>query len=130
MSSREEEGRRIAQRLGQGVVYYGLFMPSEVSEGFLGYTFEDAAVTKSSFVAVDYEHAKEQLIKLRKDWHAKAPVFANNPGNISITREEWDRSFLRALPVVSLAVGVLSAATGILVMQRYTALGQRVYFQD
>lgn len=43
--------------------------------------------------------------------------------------EEWDRAFLRALPLVSVSVGTLSAALGILALQRY-GLAQRVYYED
>jgi len=130
MPSIEEEGRRIAQRLGQGVTYRGPWLPYGPKGEFLGYFFQDDAVTGSSFVAKTFEEAKADLIEMRRKFGAKPPVFTNNPGNISIATEEWDRAFLRALPVVSLALGVLSAATTILSLQRYSPLEQRVYSQD
>lgn len=48
----------------------------------------------------------------------------------SIIEEEWNRSFLRVLPVASLGLGVLSTIMAILTLQRYKPLGQRVYSQD
>lgn len=44
--------------------------------------------------------------------------------------EEWNRAFVRALPVVSLGVGVFSAAIAILSLQHYGTSTQRVYSQD
>lgn len=47
-----------------------------------------------------------------------------------MTVEEWNRAFLRALPVVSLGLGVFSAAMTILTLQRYGPLGQKVFYED
>ena len=47
-----------------------------------------------------------------------------------MTVEEWDRAFLRVLPVASVGIGVFSAATAILTLQRYGPLGQRVYHEN
>jgi len=47
-----------------------------------------------------------------------------------ISKEEWDRAFLRALPVASMGMGVFSAAMAILTLQRYGPLGQRVHYED
>lgn len=129
MSSLEEEGRRIAKRLGQGVTYRGPWLPYGPGGEFLGHFFQDDAVTETSFVAKTFEEAKANLIDIRKKWGAKPPVFAN-PGNISRTTEEWDRAFLRALPVVSLAFGVISSVMGIWAAQRSSPLEQRVYSED
>jgi len=129
MPSIEEEGRRIAKRLGQGVTYYRPWLPEGPKGEFYGHIFEDAAVTETAFVAKTFEEAKASLIDIRKKFGAKPPVFAN-PGNISITTEEKGRAFLCILPVVSLAVGVFSAAMGILVTHGTPPLGQRGYSQD
>lgn len=130
MSSLEEEGRRIAQRLGQGVTYRGPWLPYGPGGEFIGHFFQDDAVTETSFVAKTFKEAKASLIDIRKKFGAKPPVFANNPGNISITTEEWDRAFLRALPVVSLAFGVISSVMAIWIAQRSSPLEQRVYSED
>lgn len=46
-----------------------------------------------------------------------------------MTKEEWDRAFLRALPVISTGIGVISAVMGILAL-RSRSLAQRVYYED
>jgi len=43
--------------------------------------------------------------------------------------EEWDQAFLRALPVVSTGIGVLSAVMGIMAL-RSRSLAQRVSYED
>ena len=129
MSSTEEAGQKIAQRLGQGVTYKGPWLPYGPKGEFLGYFFQDDAVTETSFVAKTFEEAKASLIKTRKDFGAKPPVFDNNPGNTLITTEEWDQAFLRALPVVSAGIGVLSAIMGIMAL-RSSSLAQRVSYED
>ncbi len=43
--------------------------------------------------------------------------------------EEWDQAFLRALPVVSLGIGVLSTVMGIMAL-RSRSLAQRVSYED
>jgi len=131
MSSIEEEGQRIAERLGQGVTYRGPWFPYGPNGKFLGYFFQDDAVTGSSFVAKTFEEAKASLIEMRKDFGAKPPVFDNNnnPGSALMTKEEWDQVFRHSLPVVSIGLGVLSLALGI-VSLRSKALAQRVYYQD
>ena len=43
--------------------------------------------------------------------------------------EEWDQAFLRALPVVSTGIGVLSAVVGIMAL-RSRSLAQRVSYED
>ena len=43
--------------------------------------------------------------------------------------EEWDQAFLRALPVVSTSIGVLSAVMGIMAL-RSRSLAQRVSYED
>jgi len=45
-------------------------------------------------------------------------------------KEEWDRAFLRVLPVASLGIGVLGVALGIWTLQRSSPLGQRAYYED
>ena len=46
-----------------------------------------------------------------------------------MTVKEWDRAFLRVLPVASLGIGVFSAAMGIMVL-RSRPLAQRVSYED
>lgn len=86
LSSLREEGEAIVARLGNGVGYYGPWLPDGAElypEGtFLGHFFQDDAVTKTSFVARTYEDAKTKLIKVRKDFGAEPPVFSN-PGEVS-----------------------------------------------
>ncbi len=47
-----------------------------------------------------------------------------------MTKEEWDRLFERAMPIVSLVAGTLSVALGTMSLMRAGSLGRRVYSQD
>jgi len=48
---------------------------------------------------------------------------------LSNNKEEWDKAFFRALPVVSAGIGVISAIMGIMSL-RSRALAQRVAYED
>jgi len=137
MSSLEEEGQKIAERLGNGVTYGRPWLPYGPKGEFLGHFFHDSAVTGTSFAAKTFEEAKATLIKTRKQFGAKPPVFSNkprvirnNPGNPLIAKEEWDRAFFRVLPVASVGLGVVSIAVAIMTGGRSASLAQRVYYQD
>ncbi len=117
MSSIEEEGQKIAQRLGQGVTYRGPWFLPGLKREFLGYFFQDDAVTESSFVAKTFEEAKASLIKTRKAFGAKPPVFGNNPGNTLIA-------------IVGLGVSTLGAAAALTILKRSGSPAQRVYYED
>lgn len=71
----EGEGQKIAERLGQGVVCRGAWFPHGPEGEFLGYFFEDAAVTETSFLAKTFEEAKANLIEVRTKFRARPPVF-------------------------------------------------------
>ena len=47
-----------------------------------------------------------------------------------ITKEEWDRLFDRAMPMVSVGIGALSLGIGIMSLIRFAPLGARVYYKD
>ncbi|MBU0846904.1 hypothetical protein KKH23_06900 [Patescibacteria group bacterium] len=79
-----EEGQAIAQKLGNGVGYYGPWLPYGPEGEFMGHFFQDDAVTETSFVAFNYEKAKAILIQSRKDFGAEPPVFKGNPGGGSV----------------------------------------------
>ena len=70
-----QEGKKIAERLGNGVYCAGPWLPYGPEGKFMGYFFEDDAVTGTSFVAMNYEEAKEGLINVRENFKAKPPVF-------------------------------------------------------
>jgi len=74
-----QEGKKIAERLGNGVYCAGPWLPYGPEGKFMGHFFEDDAVTRTSFVAMNYEEAKEELINVREKFGAKPPVF-DNPG--------------------------------------------------
>ena len=73
-----EEGQKIAQQLGNEVIYNGPWLPYGPKGEFYGHFFTNG-VTGSTFTAKTLEHAKAILIQSRKDWGEKPPVFANNP---------------------------------------------------
>lgn len=127
MPSIEQEGQRIAEELGHGVVYLGPWLPYGRKGEFFGHFFDDRAVTGTSFVAKTLDGAKDALIKARERFSAKIPVFSSNPDNT--LRERWDQAFLRALPAISTGLGALSIAIGIM-MLRSGATAQRAYYQD
>ena len=129
MPSIEQEGQRIAEELGHGVVYLGPWLPYGRKGEFFGHFFDDRAVTGTSFVAKTLDEAKAALIKARREFGAKPPVFASNPDNILSMREPWDQAFLRALPVISTGLGALSIAIGIMTL-RSRSTAQRAYYQD
>ncbi len=129
MSRLEEEGQKVAERLGNGVTYGRPWLPYGPKGEFFGHFFLDA-VTGTSFVAKTFEEAKAELTKTRKQFGARPPVFSNNPGNTLKAKEEWDRAFLRVLPVVSLGLGVASVAVAIITVGRSASLAQRVDYQD
>lgn len=74
-SQLEQEGRRIADQLGNGVVYKGPWIPYGPEGEFFGYFFQDEAVTMTSFVVKTYEEAKEALIDARRRFNAEPPIF-------------------------------------------------------
>lgn len=74
-----QEGKKIATQLGNGVTYMSPWLPYGPEGEFWGHYFEDTAVTKTSFLADDFEDAKEALIGVRKSFDAEPPVFSN-PG--------------------------------------------------
>ena len=46
-----------------------------------------------------------------------------------VNTEEWDRSFMRALPVVSMGLAVVSVAIGVMGLRSRT-MARRMYYQD
>ena len=77
MATLREEGQKIAEQLGHGVVYRGPWLPEGPSGEFYGHFFSDDAVTESSFVAPTLEEAKEALTSIRRGFGAEPPVFGN-----------------------------------------------------
>ena len=79
MESRREqlsrEGKEIARQLGNGVGYYGPWLPFGPEGEFLGHLIQDDAVTIGSFTVMDIDDAREKLVELRKNFGAEPPVF-------------------------------------------------------
>lgn len=73
----DQQGREITARLGNGINYYGPWLPYGEEGEFMGHFFQDDAVTGTSFVASTYEEAKEALVGARKNFDAEPPVFAD-----------------------------------------------------
>ncbi len=71
----EQEGRLIAEQLGNGVNYAGPLLWDGPEGKFYGHLFQDDAVTVSSFTGIDFEGAKTRLIEMRQQWDAEPPVF-------------------------------------------------------
>ncbi|MDP2729117.1 MAG: hypothetical protein Q8O55_01385 [Dehalococcoidales bacterium] len=69
------EGEEITRQIDNGVRYVGPWLPYGTEGKFLGHLFQDDAVTQTSFVCQDVEDCKAQLIKVRKNFEAKPPVF-------------------------------------------------------
>ena len=66
----EEEGKRIAELIGNGVVYIG----PQLSKGeFLSHFFVDKAVTDTTFAGRTLDEALANLTQKRKDFGA-APL--------------------------------------------------------
>jgi len=72
----QEEGERIAQQLGNGVIYTG---PQMYHEELYAHLFTDAAVTGTTFACLGLEECKAKLIQKRKDFGATPPTFRGNP---------------------------------------------------
>jgi len=85
----EEEGREIAQRLGNAVYYNG---PQMYEGEFFCHLFTDTAVTGTTFAAMNLDKAKAALIRKRKEFGAEPPVFSNKEGGaMSQPRTEEER---------------------------------------
>jgi hypothetical protein len=72
--AREDEGKRIAQQLGNGVTYDG---PYIVNGKFQMHGFTDVAITGGSFTAQDLEGAKAKFIALRRRFGEPLPEFGS-----------------------------------------------------
>ena len=70
-TARLNEGQRIAEQLGNGVVYVGPWLPYGRNGEFYGHFFVDRAVTGTSFVANTFDQAKAALIKSRREFGAE-----------------------------------------------------------
>ena len=72
----EEEGREIAEKLGNGVTCIGPWFFDEKEKEFVWHTFnDDRAFTGTTFTGKNLEEAKQNLIDSRKRFGAKPPIF-------------------------------------------------------
>lgn len=78
MKEIEEQGRKIAQQLGNDIVYNG---PQYLNDEFMFHVFTDVAVTGTTFAAKTFEEAKANLIEKRKLFGAKPPSFSAKGDN-------------------------------------------------
>lgn len=72
----QEEGERIAQQIGNGIIYNG---PQMLEGELYAHLFTDVAVTGTTFACLDLEGCKANLIQKRKDFGAAPPTFRGNP---------------------------------------------------
>ena len=97
MSTLKEEGQKIAEQLGHGVIYKGPWLPYGPGGEFYGHFFEDDAVTESSFVASTLEEAKEALTSIRKGFGAELPVFPDNPNGTCYEEQQIEQLMMFGL---------------------------------
>jgi len=73
--------------------------------------------------------AIEEVLRER----GKLPTKGSHSSGVALTtkeKEEWDRAFDRAVPLLGAGIGIVSLAVGIMALWRSSPLGQRIYYQD
>ena len=68
----KKEGIDIAEKLGNGIRYNG---PQMYDGKFEFHVFTDDFATRTTFVALSLEGAKDRLIEVRKSFNAPLPNF-------------------------------------------------------